>query len=191
MEFDEDTVLAVFFIGFLAFAFTLPCTITACIAASRTRAWNKDKRARNGRRYGLLPQQASMTADPEAALESESDSDHESDYLDSEDERNAVSKREQKKKAIEERDADLLLSTSAKFIKEWKSVWRGPGGIEKVRQEAEAKAEVERRKIAREAVREYLRMERKKARKARKAAEQDEQAMELPSYGKAVSGEKQ
>lgn len=121
----------------------------------------------------------------------ESDSeveDSEIEYLDSEDEAYYTAKREQKRKQREDKDIDALLSTRAKFIKEWKACWKGPARTEAERVgEQKFKEQEERRKIAREAVREYIRLERQKARKALISQQiKDEGSIELPTYSNAV-----
>lgn len=181
---DDDTIFGVFFVFFLLFVVSLPVTITACIAASKTRKWAKDNnRART--RAASTNTDADAENDP---LAEDSEDELEVEFLDSEDEEYYVARREQKRKERAKREADLLLSTRRKFIKEWKQCWTGPYATAKERvEEQKMKEHTERRKIAREAVREYLREERKKARKTQKL--QEEVSMELPTYGNAV-GEK-
>ena len=180
----EDAVFIGLYLFFMLIVFTLPLSITACIAASVTRKWSKGKarRARGGIEGG-------EEADN---LIEDSDSEHEDDFLDSEDEEFYRAKREAKRKEREEKEADWQLSTKRKFFKSWKAVWTGPaGGKAQVLAELGVKDQDERRKIAREAVREYLRLERKKARKAAGGSKTEEEAMELPSYGRAVAEGKQ
>ena len=170
---DEDTIFGIFFVVFLLIVFTLPLSITACIAAHTTRKWAKDK---------TRPE---LALDAEAnPLVEESESEGEEDFLDSEDEAYYQAKKDQKRRERDEKEADRLLSTRAKFLKEWKNCWRGNGTVEQQRKERELKEQDERRKIAREAVRQYLTMERKKARKGQAKKESE---MELPTYSNAVA----
>lgn len=55
----------------------------------------------------------------------------------------------------------------------------------------EMKEQDERREIAREAVREYLCIQRKKSRKAQAATRSSEEGMELPTYGNTVAQSKE
>ncbi|KAJ9608736.1 hypothetical protein H2200_006507 [Cladophialophora chaetospira] len=177
---DEDVAFGIFFVVFLLFVFTLPLSITGCIAASATRKWSKEK----ARRYhsGIVLEEADHLVE---------DSDVEEDEpLDSEDEEYYNAKREQKRREREETLLDQQLTTRGKFFKEWKKCWSGPaGGREQLAKEKELKDTEERRKIAREAVREYLRLERKKARRSQ-SKKHEESGMELPSYGNAVGENK-
>lgn len=176
----EDSVFMICFGLFLVVVLSLPLSLSACIAASRTRTWAKEK---TGRNYTQLSS-SDLEADPLV------DSDAEDDFLDAEDEEYYNAKRQQKQRERDEEQADRALSTRAKFFKEWAKCWKGPNPEQRRLQEQELKAQDERRKIAREAVREYLRIERRKARKA--ALKQGGDNMELPTYGKAVAdGEKQ
>lgn len=188
---DEDTVVGIFFIGFLLFVFSLPVSLTACVAASKTRKWAKSKTNTRARANGIILTCADVVRVENEPLVEESDSeaeDSEIEYLDSEDEAYHRAKREQKRKQREEKEADALLSTRAKFIKEWKACWKGPARTEAERVgEQKFKEQEERRKIAREAVREYLRLERKKARKALISPQiKDEGPIDLPTYSNAV-----
>ncbi|OCT53925.1 hypothetical protein CLCR_10878 [Cladophialophora carrionii] len=180
---DEDVAFGIFFVIFLLFVFTLPLSLTACIAASATRKWSKEK-ARQSRSGVSLEESECLVSD------SESDCDPE-DYLDSEDEEYYNARREHKHREQEEKIADRQLSTSGKFFKEWKRCWRGPAGTkEQLAKERELKETAERRLIARQAVREYLRMERRKERKTRQqqgAKKEQDEALELPTYGNAVA----
>ncbi|EXJ64453.1 hypothetical protein A1O7_00789 [Cladophialophora yegresii CBS 114405] len=179
---DEDVVFGIFFVIFLLFVFTLPLSLTACIAASATRKWSKEKARRS--QSGLAFEEECLVSDAESDCDPE-------DYLDSEDEEYYNARREQKRREQEEKIADRQLSTSGKFFKEWKKCWKGPSGTkEQLAKERELKETAERRLIAREAVREYMRMERRKERKTRQQQgvkkEQDD-AMELLTYGNAVA----
>ena len=161
----------IFFACFLLFIFTSPLSITACIAAASTRRWQKEKTSRS--KVGAFDAESNPLVD-------ESDSDDE-EFLDSEDEEYYQTKQDDKRKVREETEADWQLTPRAKFLKEWKKIWTGSNNV--VNQHKKEQ-EDERRKIAREAVREYLRIERKKA---RKAATKKQELMELPSYGNAVA----
>lgn len=169
---DEDTVFGIFVCGFFLFFVTSPLWITACIAAAATRHWSKEKirRAKGGI--------ASSEANP---LVEEPDSDQEEDFLDSEDEEYYTAKRDQKAKEREEKERDWTLSPRAKFFKEWKKCWK-TGSKDQLIKERELREQDERRKIAREAVREYLRIERRRARKAVSKSE----TSELPTYSNAT-----
>ncbi|KIW73093.1 hypothetical protein PV04_01237 [Phialophora macrospora] len=180
---DEDVAFGIFFFIFLLIILTLPLSITACIAASATRKWSKEK----ARRF-----QSGIPHEESDCLVSDIDSDCDpEDYLDSEDEEYYSARREQKRRQQEEKVADRQLSTWGKFFKEWKKCWRGPPGTkEQLAKERELRETEERRKIARQAVREYLRMERRKERKARQeqgAMQQQDEATGLPTYGNAIS----
>jgi len=178
---DEDTVFGILLLIFFLAILTLPLSITACIAAATTRKWSKEKqrRAHNG----------TEGAEEANRLVEDSDSENEDEeFLDSEDEQYYRAKREQKHRERDEKEADWQLSTNGKFCKEWKRCWTGPAGSkEQLAKERELKEQDERRKIAREAVREYLRIERKKARRAQGSKMEQEAAMELPTYGNAVA----
>jgi biopolymer transport protein ExbB/TolQ len=164
---DADILfMFLFFAGLITFVLSIPASITACIAWSNTKKWNKEKL---------------QISDIEEAGRLVEESDEE-DYLDEEDEAFHQLKAEQKRVEQEEREADLQLTTTQKFLKEWKKCWNGVGS-ERVQREREIKEGEERRKIAREAVREYLRIERRRARKAQSTKE----GMELPTYGNAVA----
>jgi len=168
---DEDIVFGILLFIFFFACLTLPLSITACLAASATRKWSKEKA-----RYA---QTGVEEADP---LVKDSESEDE-EILDSEDEEYYNAKREQKRREREEKLADWQLSTRAKFGKEWKKCWCGPAGNkDQLAREKELKEQEDRKKIAREAVREYIRGERRKARKTERAGE-----MELPSYKKVVA----
>ncbi|KEF60617.1 uncharacterized protein A1O9_02178 [Exophiala aquamarina CBS 119918] len=185
---DEELIFWFFVSLFFVSVFTLPLSITACVAASATRRWAKDKSKAKARFYSATDADAESNPLVE---ESDSEAEDEIEYLDSEDEEYHLAKREQKLMAREAKEAELLLSTQAKFLKEWKQCWTGPTRTEQQRmKERELKEEEDRRKLAREAVREYLRMERKKASKAQKQEQaQEEVSAGLPTYGNAV-GEK-
>lgn len=170
---DEDIVLGLFVLGFFLFVLTTPLWVTACIAAAATRSWSKEKARRA--RGGL----GSIEAD---RLVEEGDDDTDEDFLDSEDEEYYNAKREQKREEREGKEADWLLTPGAKFRKEWKKCWK-VGNKANLDKERELREQDERRKIAREAVREYLRLQR---RKARKALSKSETSSELPSYNKAT-----
>jgi signal transduction histidine kinase len=180
---DEDVAFGIFFVIFLLVVLTLPLSITACVAASATRKWSKEKTHRV---------QSGIALEESDFLVSDADSDNDpDDCLDSEDEEYYSARREQKRREQEEKITDQQLSTREKFFKEWKKCWRGPPGTkEQLTRERELKETEERRKIAREAVREYLRMERRKERKARQeqvAKKQRDEATGLPTYGNAIS----
>jgi predicted ATP-dependent protease len=181
---DEDTLAIVVLAGLFLTILSTPFLITGCIAASSTRKWAAERRRTN-----LTGRPGSKTDDIEAdarLIDEESDSDAEADFLDSEDEEYYNIKRERKVKEREGREADLRLSMGAKFVKEWKKCWTGAGSVETRKQEQEFRDEESRRKIAREAVREYLRIERKKARKAARKVDATNDETELPTYGSAV-----
>lgn len=186
---DEDTaalcILALLFLTILS----TPLLITACVALSTTRKW-----AANQRRPLRLPTtkvngegtdlEASEGLIGNKIADEESDDDFEEDeFLDAADRRFYAQKQERKLKAQKEREADLRLTFGNKFVKEWKKCWVGSGGsLEERKQEAEFKEEEGRRKVAREAVREVLRLQRRMERRG-KAAEG------LPRYGEGVKSE--
>jgi signal transduction histidine kinase len=175
---DEETVFGLLVFLFFLTILTLPLSITACIAASTTRRWSKEK-ARRFRQGTLEAEPFVEDSDSELADE---------DILDSEDEEYYTAKREQKQKEREERQKDWQLTAKQKFFKEYKKCWTGPaGGRDQLAKEKEMKDQEERRKIAREAVREYLRLERKRARKGQMAKKEGADAMELPSYKKVLA----
>lgn len=175
---DEDTVSLLILGGLFVTVLSIPLLVTACVAWGNTRKWAVERR-----QSVKLPLTASKTTgDIEEASESliNEDSDNESDqeFLDEEDEQYYSKKKARKNQEREERQQDLALSVRAKFLKEWKKCWTGPGGnLEERKKEQEFREEEGRRKVAREAVREYLRLQRRKERKA---------AMKevLPSYEK-------
>lgn len=162
---DEDTVFGLLILFLFLFIFTLPLSITACIAATATRKWSQEKARRSKSGF-----QGTEEANP---LVDSSDSEPDVEFLDSEDEAYVRDKRDQKRREREETEADWRLTARSKFFKEWKKCWRGGEGTkEQLAKDRELKEQDERRKIAREAVREYLRVERKKARKAQKIIEE-------------------
>lgn len=127
-----------------------------------------------------------MALDTEAdPLVDESEPEDEEDFLDSEDEAYYQAKKDQKRRERDEKASDRLLSTRAKFFKEWKKCWRGSGSLEQRQKDQELKTEDERRKIAREAVREYLRIQRKKERKQ----QTNMQLEKGVAYANATAGE--
>lgn len=164
---DEDTAFAIVISTLFVLLVSSPLLITACIAGAATRKWAVERRKAT---YGFPHQKGDPEGDRlvNATGEEDSDSDiDETDFLDSEDEEYYNLKRQRKLQQREERDADLRLTPRAKFFKEWHKCWAGPGGsVEQRRKEQEFKEQEMHRKIAREAVREYLRIERRKARKA-------------------------
>ncbi|KAK5190149.1 Ribosomal lysine N-methyltransferase 4 [Exophiala xenobiotica] len=170
----EDTILGLCFLAFFLSILTSPLWITACIAAAVTRKWSKEKTRR------VHNDIEGVEAD---RLVEDSESGNEEEFLDSEDEDYYRAQQDRKREERQEQEADLLLSTRAKFFKEWKKCWSTGDKIQ-LAKERELKEQDERRKIAREAVREYLRIER---RKARMAGTKSEAGMELPSYGNAVA----
>jgi signal transduction histidine kinase len=178
MLLDVVIFLLVLF-GILLFALSIPISITACVAASSTRHWKKEK----ARRAQIGTEEAEQLVNHEDSEDFDDD-----DFVDSEDEDYFRTKAEQQRKLREEQALDWQLSTSKKFLKEWKKCWTGSSGVlaDQAR-EKELKEQDERRKIAREAVREYLRIQKKKARKSAGAVPLQDDGMELPSYGKVVS----
>ena len=158
---DEDTAFAIVIGVLFVLLISSPLLITGCIAGVATRQWTAERRRAT---YGL-PHKADVEAERLVSSAAD-DSDAEADFLDSEDEEYYNLQRQQRIQEREEREADLRLSTRAKFFKEWRKCWSGPGTEEQRRKEREFKEQEQHRKIAREAVREYLRVERKKARKA-------------------------
>lgn len=189
---DEDTVAVIFLAGLFLTILTTPLLITGCIAAGNTRKWAAERRRTVlGHGHGNNKTD-DVEADRLINSTHEEESESETEFLDSEDEEFYNTKRQRKMQEREEREADLRLSPRAKFFREWKKTWTGPGGsVEQRKQEQEFKDEESRRKIAREAVREYLRIERRRARKA--AARGDggkiDEGAELPTYGSAVKAE--
>jgi biopolymer transport protein ExbB/TolQ len=165
---DADILfMSLFFAGLITFILSIPASITACIAWSNTKKWNREK---------------NQTSDTEEAARLVDEPDDEQDFIDEEDEAFHRAKDEQKRVEREEREADLQITTTQKFFKEWKKIWNGVGA-ERVQREREIKEGDERRKIAREAVREYLRIERRRARKAQSTKD----GIELPTYGNAIA----
>ena len=169
---DEEIILGICFLVLFLSILTSPLWITACIAAAATRKWSKEKtrRAHND----IEGVESDRLVEP-------SESENEEDFLDSEDEDYYRAEQDRKREERQEQEADLLLSTRAKFFKEWKKCWKSG---DKTQLAKEREAQDERRKIAREAVREYLRIQRRKARMTRTKSEA---AIELPSYGNAVA----
>lgn len=158
---DEDIIVGMVILFLFLFVFTLPLSITACVAAANTRKWSQEKARRSQSGF-----QGTEEANP---LVDSSDSEPDDEFLDSEDEAYTRDKRDQKRREREETEADWRLTTRCKFFKEWKKCWKGGEGTkEQLAKDRELKEQDERRKIAREAVREYLRVERKKARKAQR-----------------------
>lgn len=179
---DEDTVAVAVLGTLFLLILASPLIITACIAAGSTRKWAVERRR--------ITHGQSIRSDPEAdhLVDSADDSEPETEFLDSEDEEYYNTKNQRRTREREERDADLRLSTRAKFFKEWKKCWTGPGNVEQRKQEQEFKEQEQRRKLAREAVREYVRVERKRTRMlAKKTDHKDE--MELPTYGNAIKAQ--
>lgn len=160
---DEDTAFAIVIGTLLVLMISSPLLITGCIAGVATRKWAVERHRAS---YGL-PTKADPEGDRLMNPTDENDSDTETDdFLDSEDEEYYNLKRQRRTQEREEREADLRLTPRAKFFKEWRKCWSGPGGTEEMRRkEREFKEQEQHRKIAREAVREYLRIERRKARK--------------------------
>ena len=180
-------MFAVFFGSLLVSIVTLPFTITACIALNNTSKWSKaNRQSLRVHKFSPIPQKEDLEAN---ASDSDSEPDAE-DILDSEDEAYYAARRSRKQAERDEKDADTGLTFGAKFRKEYKKCWRG-SGMEKVREAQKVTEESERRKIAKDAVREYIRMQRKRERKAKKVAEgvKSEGSIELPSYGKAIGGD--
>lgn len=178
---DEDTVAIVILATIFVFLLSSPLLLTGCIAAFATRKWALK---RHNAAYGLTDK-ADVEAD-RLVDSAEDDSDPETEFLDSEDEEYYNLRRQARTREREEREADLRLSTRAKFFKEWKKCWGGAGTVEQRKKDQEFKEQEQHRKIAREAVREYLRIERKKARKAARQTASKDEDMELPTYGNAT-----
>ena len=162
---DEEIILGICFLVLFLSILTSPLWITACIAAAATRKWSKEKtrRAHND----IEGVESDRLVEP-------SESENEEDFLDSEDEDYYRAKQDRKREERQEREADLLLGTRAKFFKEWKKCWK-TGDKTQLAKERELKEQDERRKIAMEAVREYLRKkgtnDRDKERSWRRVAE--------------------
>merc|ERR1711939_1142740 len=158
---DEDTVALAILGTIFVFIISSPLLITACIAAATTRKWAAERRRATCGRTGKYDTESSRLIDS-----AEDDSEPETEFLDSEDEEYYNVKQQRRIQDREEREADMRLTTRAKFFREWKKCWTGPGTPEKRKKDQEFKEQEQHRKIAREAVREYLRIERKRARQA-------------------------
>ncbi len=163
---DEDLILPIVFLAFfILFPFGVVFTVTACIAFSRTRAWQKQK----------TQEATNLEAEPLAPTEEEED-----DFLDTEDEM------DYHKQKDEER-ADALLTTKQKFRKELKKAWSGNG-----KDAIKVKEREERRKLAKAVAREIERRDKRRARQQGQAAgSSNENAGEgLPSYSNAVADDR-
>jgi len=163
---DEDIVLSILFLALcILFPFVVVFTVTACIASSRTRAWQK-KRTQD-------QEVAHLESEPLAPTEEEED-----DFLDTEDE---ADYRAQK---VEEQ-ADMLLTPRQKFRKEFKKAWSGNGKDAQKQKERE-----ERRKLAKAVAREVERRERRRARQQGQASSSEHEGEGLPSYNNAVASDR-
>ncbi|KAK5941283.1 hypothetical protein PMZ80_006561 [Knufia obscura] len=160
---DEDIILPILFLCFfILFPFGVVFSVTACIAASRTRVWKKKQAS-----------QANIEAEPLAPTEEEED-----DFLDTEDEA------DYHKQKVEER-ADMLLTPRQKFRKELKKAWSGNQKDAQKQRERE-----ERRKLAKAVAREVERRERRRNRQENHAAGSSNETEGLPSYNNAVAGDR-
>ncbi|KAJ9656695.1 hypothetical protein H2198_004814 [Neophaeococcomyces mojaviensis] len=163
---DAEDIIALFvFSSILCMPFILVLSITGCIAYSNTRTWQKEKARRL------------HDAESRDPLVSKSQSSFEEieDFLDSEDEAEYREKQEEEA----EEEAEWKLTTKQKFNKEFKKCWTGKAKAEK---EREKKEKEERRKIAKEVVREMMRLEKKRSKKLQLGVAGSVEDAVLPSY---------
>ncbi len=165
---DDDTLEIIYGLLFMSlfilFPVVLVLSITACIALSSTREWQKARAAASSPSSSSI-ESAPLNPDEEAEEEDELDfldSDEEADY-------HAL-------KA--EQAADKLLTFRQKFRKDFKKIWTGGVG----KDAAKIREREERRKVARAVAREIERLERRRVRRGERGLGEG-----LPSYDSSVA----
>lgn len=145
MDSDDMFVVVPLFVIFLSSPILLVAGILSCIAWSNTRRWKKEKL----QRLHASDDQNPLLTKPLAPQD-------EPEFLDSEDE--AEYREQQAEEA--EKEAEWSLTTGQKFRKELKKTWVGSANKAKVDEKA---AKEERKKMAREIVREMMRYQKKQS----------------------------
>jgi hypothetical protein len=162
---DEDLLeLLIVMTGFIVIFVGLPLaivlTITASIAYSRTKKWDRERNQRTTK----------LESEPLVGRTSTSSED-EDEFYDTEDE-------EEHNKRKAEEDADSLLTFRQKFRKEFGKCWKGRN-MEEMRKEKERE---ERRKLAKAVAKELDRRDRRRERAAMRKMQDAAELESLPPY---------